>query len=197
VAYRDELESARARITALESQLADERAERERLEKQLTAPNPAPDPPAAIVPVARRLGRIYYHPPPCRWPLLRLHRAAIRAAIARRPRLGSPKSDNVLLWVGWVVALPLVYFVWLPLYVLAQILLLPIATLIILAASLVLAPLHRLARLSFSPDPPDVESTFSRGAFTETHGAQFLWALLCFLPPLLVPCIGLLTSADD
>lgn len=203
-----ELDAARARIAALEAELAEAKEARAALETELAAatrslarrspdsttpaPPPKPAPP-------RRWGKIHYHPPPTYWPVWHLFLAGVRAARGRAPLLSPLRSDSVLAWLGHhLVARPFIYGLLWPSYLLAMCVVVPWAGLVTCALGVLALPLVAAARLSFAERPPGGEPGLLEGHATKEQGAIFLWMVTTLsMPPLLVLCLPLLTPKGD
>ena len=116
--YRDDLAAAHERIEKLESELAESRAENERLKTAAIVPaeRPAKIAVRARPREPRSVGGLTFHPPPTYVPHLRRYARFVRIVIEGRPTKERPSSDRLIDWIGHVLALPLVYGLWLPAY---------------------------------------------------------------------------------
>jgi hypothetical protein len=204
VSYRDELSAARARVAALEGELAEERGHRKALEEKLesarrdltrldqTLDQTSGDAAAALArasdskPAVRKLGRVHYHPPRTYVPLIRLLRVGLLAVWNRRPRgITRFDSDRVAVHVLRWALLPLYYAIWVPYFWLSFLLTAPLTLLLVAVGTPVLLVLVVASRFTNSADPPANESGWFHGQGAESDGAM-LFAIPGFIVPFFV-----------
>ncbi len=196
MSFRSDLDAAHARISSLEGELHKARSEIERLSQEADAED---DPPMREEPRAkRRFGRVRYKPPRSLFPLMRLYLRAIAVAFHKRPSLREPSSNALIVWVlHALILVPLVYAVWLPLYLVLLVgFVVPWAGAISLAGTVVLTPFLLLSRLRIEGKGSDPDDTgWLHGDITDDTAAIYLWVLLAVtMPPLLPVYIPLLPS---
>ena len=203
VGYRDELETAHARIAALEADLAAERAARPSSTSGAEALEKAPTDVLRIDPDPLPTKRsIHYYPPGTYVPMVHLLVASLRAAWRRAPKASfrEADTDSVVLWALAYLKVPLNYGLWLPIYVVSVLFAVALATIITLLVTPVLAPIIAALRFSFAPDAPVGEKGWFQGDCSDEAGAVYLCALTVIFLPASLPMIAALEeiwSLDD
>jgi hypothetical protein len=203
VSYRDELSAARARIAALENDLAAERERRRDVEDEIVAARrdlarleegaPTEAPSSALArppskPVApHELGRIHYHPPRTYVPLLGLLWVGLRAVWDRAPgKLRRFESEHVAVHVLRYLLMPFYYLIWHPYFWVSLLVTAPLTFLLAALGTVALLPVIVASRFTHSAKPPADGSTWFHGEATADAGAT-LFAIPGFILPIFTP----------
>ena len=97
------------------------------------------------------------------------------------PSTSAPETDRVLtLALHYVVVVPFVYGLWLPLYVLSLAILLPWTALVSLVGSVIMVPIVFASRFRFTSAPPKDETGWFHGD-ASAEAAGVLIGIVCTL----------------